>query len=211
MQLSMRCPTPRELYRTTLTNQAELHTNVDWARQTRFVRAKITRGDDMWSFSLELLNGTKKQKSRARLELETPADFDAKVGTHPTHPTHPDPPIQPTNPPTHSLTHSRQVAKARQTMMRIRSFHMAKGWSSWLRFVEDRAWGAGQLNKSIGHLKNRELHSGWAKWVEVWEERRRTIDVLQQCATRMANREIIRCWERWLDVTEELLANGGGR
>jgi len=102
-----------------------------------------------------------------------------------------------------------EVAKARQAMMRARNFHMAKGWSSWIRFLDDRVWSAGQLNKSIGHLKNRELHSGWAKWVEVWVKRRRNIDVLQQCATRMANRELIRSWERWLDVTEEQLAEGG--
>jgi hypothetical protein len=44
-----------------------------------FARALITRGDEMWSFSLELVQGTTKQKNKARLEIETPAEFEAKV------------------------------------------------------------------------------------------------------------------------------------
>lgn len=90
-------------------------------------------------------------------------------------------------------------ARARSAIARMQRGDLARGFSSWFEYAEERAYTMGKLQTSLGRLKNREIFRGWIVWLEQWEERRRLLQILAESAARLAFKDLIKGWQGYKD------------
>jgi hypothetical protein len=68
----------------------------------------------------------------------------------------------------------------RQALRRLPQQQLAKGWNSWLLFVESRARHLHLLQASMGHMLHRKLAGGFHSWEEYTWQRQKMVRLLSE-------------------------------
>jgi Ca2+-binding EF-hand superfamily protein len=89
----------------------------------------------------------------------------------------------------------------RQALRRLPQQQLAKGWNSWLLFVESRARNLHLLQASMGHMLHRKLAGGFNKFVDYWLTSRKMVQMLSEGVAKFKYRKANSAFNAWQYAT----------
>jgi Ca2+-binding EF-hand superfamily protein len=89
----------------------------------------------------------------------------------------------------------------RQALRRLPQQQLAKGWNSWLLFVESRARNLLLLQASVGHVLHRKLAGGFNNCVDYWLTSREMVQMLSEGVAKFKYRKANSAFNAWQYAT----------
>ena len=89
----------------------------------------------------------------------------------------------------------------RQALRRLPQQQLAKGWNSWLLFVESRARHLHLLQASMGHMLHRKLAGGFHSWEEYTWQRQKMVRLLSEALQKLKYRAANSAFNAWQYAT----------